>query len=1076
MDLRAEATPTRPRLLRLLDALSDRRLICVVADAGSGKSAVLRDWATGRSRATAWLTLGTDHSDPARLFADLVAATDTFCPGLAEALAPELAARTDGQARDANVSATALAGALAAAWAETASAPLTLVLDDLHLLGDSAGQTLITDLVRLYPRTMQMVVAGRAPLPFSVERLRRAGQFAEISPRALLLDADETAAAFARVGIVIDPGEASVIARACGGWATAVRLAVESALSTGTHLLLEQLSSPAAAATHLTETVLASLDPLARRLLRALEALGPVRREMLARRPLELARLDVLADRGVLVHGDAVGWSLTPLAHYTVRQADALDAAARQRLLRAGCVAATETGLADDALRWALELGDDALVSAAVARFGDKLLDTLAIPALLRAAEMLPTPVGDPRIDAVLAQLFAQRGTVRRALAHIAALGSELPLPARVAHRIATAFWVQGEATHAADVLARADDHGEPTDLSLVAAARATIAWSRGDGEAGRALADEALLLATASGDESALASAWVAQALVAVLTGDMVRNHQAYVTALAHARAAGDVLTEVRIRCNVGSQLNETGRYRAALGELAEAIRLGEATGQSTRVALARQNQGDSRLGLGQLDKALQDYDAALAIWSAAQSPMADHAHLGRADTLARRGDTSRSAAAYREAIALSERFGNSQVLVPALAGLARVELTDDPAAASDLVNRALAEPAPLGSLAAYLAAGWVALCQGDPGQAADWARQARTEAARRLAPSALAEALTLSVLADPGARPGDGRLSEAGDIWSELGNQVGAAELDLARAWLAGDARSAALARSRLRGIGIRDSAVRVAGPLAVLAERQDAELALQTLGTFAVYRDGSAVPGSAWQSRKARDLMKILAARRGKTITREALADLLWPDAAPDSAGNRLSVALSTARSVLDPERDHPADRFIVADRGAVRLDLRTVHLDVEDFAEHVRAALSAAGDGNDDAVHLLERAAAAYPGDFCEDDPYEVWATQPRDELRAQYHQVLRALARTLAAADLPDAAVPWLITLLGADPYDESTHLRLVRTLVRAGRHGDARRSYRTYTERMSEIDVEPAAFPQTRASRAGDRR
>ena len=58
------------------------------------------------------------------------------------------------------------------------------------------------------------------------------------------------------------------------------------------------------------------------------------------------------------------------------------------------------------------------------------------------------------------------------------------------------------------------------------------------------------------------------------------------------------------------------------------------------------------------------------------------------------------------------------------------------------------------------------------------------------------------------------------------------------------------------------------------------------------------------AAWQSRKARDLLKLLVARRGHPMTREAAAEAMWPGEDPEPLGNRLSVALSTIRKVLDP----------------------------------------------------------------------------------------------------------------------------------------------------------------------------
>ena len=44
-------------------------------------------------------------------------------------------------------------------------------------------------------------------------------------------------------------------------------------------------------------------------------------------------------------------------------------------------------------------------------------------------------------------------------------------------------------------------------------------------------------------------------------------------------------------------------------------------------------------------------------------------------------------------------------------------------------------------------------------------------------------------------------------------------------------------------------------------------------------------------------------------------------------------------------------------------------------------------------------------------------------------------------------------------LLSIDPYDEQVHRRLVTSLVRAGRHGEARRAFERWRQAMAEIDA-----------------
>ena len=229
----------------------------------------------------------------------------------------------------------------------------------------------------------------------------------------------------------------------------------------------------------------------------------------------------------------------------------------------------------------------------------------------------------------------------------------------------------------------------------------------------------------------------------------------------------------------------------------------------------------------------------------------------------------------------------------------------------------------------------------------------------------------------------------------------------------------------------------------------------------------RDGVPVRVEEWQSKKARDLLKLLVARRGRPATREVLAEALWPGEEADRVANRLSVALSTVRTVLDPARQEPPDAYVLADRHTVRLGKLPV--DVEDFLATATAGLDAAGGGDPDAGTLLAGAEAAYGGDFCEDDPYEDWAVPLREEARAAYLAVARALAARATAAGEHDLAVRYHLRVLERDAYDETAHLGLVATLAEAGRHGEARRRYRSYAERMDEIDVEVEPFPGRRA-------
>jgi DNA-binding SARP family transcriptional activator len=241
-----------------------------------------------------------------------------------------------------------------------------------------------------------------------------------------------------------------------------------------------------------------------------------------------------------------------------------------------------------------------------------------------------------------------------------------------------------------------------------------------------------------------------------------------------------------------------------------------------------------------------------------------------------------------------------------------------------------------------------------------------------------------------------------------------------------------------------------------------RERADVEIRTLGRFEVHVGGRAVPASDWQSRKARDLLRILVARRGRPIPRGELCEMLWPDDDADRTGHRLSVLLSIVRGVLDPTKAFPADHFVVGDQASVALDVARVRVDVEDFLAHVAHGRRLVEQGAiAEGRALLVAADQRYVADAFEDDPYADWSTPLREEARAAYLGLLRTLAHASRVTAGPGAAVGYLLRLLERDPFDEAAHRTLVRALVAAGQHGEARRALARYREAMRQIGVRP---------------
>jgi DNA-binding SARP family transcriptional activator len=361
-------------------------------------------------------------------------------------------------------------------------------------------------------------------------------------------------------------------------------------------------------------------------------------------------------------------------------------------------------------------------------------------------------------------------------------------------------------------------------------------------------------------------------------------------------------------------------------------------------------------------------------------------------------------------------------------------------------------------------LAAGRVAARRGDTERVGALAEMLAAVGRERRDRAAIAGSLELQAVA-AGDDHGRARalVVEEREIWRRMGEPAGEARalIDLARR---SAATEAALLLDEAAEIAQRLGARRLAELADHARHRPEGAAALRvvTLGGLRVLRQGVALTPAAWQSRKARELLKLLAARLGRPTPREQICDVLWPDEPVERRASRLSVTLSTLRGVLDPAHASAADVFVAADREHVWLDLAAVELDVAGF---LAAARRAVGGVSRATIAELADVEARYTGEFLDDDPYAEYAVGVREEARALYLQVARQLAERLAQSGEPDRAGHLYLRLLQRDPFDEAAHLALVEVLDRAGHRGEARRAYRIYVERMAELDIEPAPFP-----------
>jgi ATP/maltotriose-dependent transcriptional regulator MalT len=1039
----------RPGLEARLDEALDRRLTVLVAGAGFGKSTLLAGWAM-RSPC-AWYTL--DRRDEAlAIFApQLVEALRRALPRLPRALVAALDATTADSGLE---QADAVAALLCAEFRK----PVALVFDDVHEVarGGTAAR-LLEALCLQAPPSLHLVLSSRVDLPFPIERLRSRGDVLTIDAESLAFSVDEVAALLA-ASLGDEAAElAPVLHGITDGWPAAVRLAVEelrAAAPPERAAVLERIRRPGSPLlAYLAEEVFAREPQEVRDLLSRAALLNRFTPDLCDALGVRRAHDTIagLARRGLFVHEQNEWFTLHPFVRDFALQAWPLP---EDDIRELHCRAAAwfeRGGRPEEALRLLAAAGADTDLERLLSEQGEAVIAGGAPDVVIELAGKLPEELRGPVIERLVGQAHAVRGESDPALRCFRrAAGESEALPPELAWRLVAAHFLVGDLDGALAAAVRCPLAAEDSrDAALLLAWTARAQLRRGDLAVAAETAARALAAADSCRDEPALAAAHTAVALTAHALGDDVAWEAHLRLAVDAAERAGDVLQIVQIRNARGSMLLEEGSYGEAIEELEAAMDLAELAGFAGLRALTLMNRGLCHWCLGRLDQASSDYETAVRIYRASGTREVAYALVGRGDVYRERGDLALARAAYEEGLALASSSRDLQALVPGLYQLAKVLVDDDPEQAARLADRAVSYgwPDPAWALNAV---GWIALVHGDRERAASAAAEAARAARDRRDRFGLAESLELEALAATDPAQTSRCLEEALAIWRELGNPLRQAVVELARARLLheGDAHAA---EATLRRHGVRISPAGPAGLLRFVAPEPSVPVAIETLGGFRVIRDGLPVALAEWQSRKARDLLKILVARRGRAAPRDYFMEALWPEEDPARLANRLSVALNVLRGVLDPGRRFPADHFVSADRSAVALRSENVRVDVEQFLADAEAGALAAAE-------------AAYAGDFLEDS-YEDWSVPLREEARAAYVGVARSLAESAAAAGEHDAACRYLLRILERDRYDEHAHLALVSALADAGRHGEARRCFRSYHARMAEIAVEPAPFP-----------
>jgi DNA-binding SARP family transcriptional activator/tetratricopeptide (TPR) repeat protein len=202
------------------------------------------------------------------------------------------------------------------------------------------------------------------------------------------------------------------------------------------------------------------------------------------------------------------------------------------------------------------------------------------------------------------------------------------------------------------------------------------------------------------------------------------------------------------------------------------------------------------------------------------------------------------------------------------------------------------------------------------------------------------------------------------------------------------------------------------------------------------------GRTLDGRELGSRKARTLLALLAAERGRLVPLDRVVHVLWPEDPPGDPAANVSTLVSRSRRLLgDALVAAPGRAYGLLDGGAWTVDL-------DEASGWLAEAEVRRGAGELGLVAAGARRALDVLGDqpALVDEPDAEWVLPVRQEADTLRRRARHLLAGALTPVD-PAQAARVATAAVRADPFDEQAVRDLVRALVADGRTAAALSTY-----------------------------
>jgi LuxR family maltose regulon positive regulatory protein len=232
----------------------------------------------------------------------------------------------------------------------------------------------------------------------------------------------------------------------------------------------------------------------------------------------------------------------------------------------------------------------------------------------------------------------------------------------------------------------------------------------------------------------------------------------------------------------------------------------------------------------------------------------------------------------------------------------------------------------------------------------------------------------------------------------------------------------------------------------------------LSIYALGNSLVKVDGKTVTSPTWINQKrARELFFFLLTHPNKSMTREEIGVILWPDSSTEQLRLQFRNTLYYLRYALGQ------DVIINTERRYIFNSDMDYSYDVQEFERKI--VLSESSDAPAQKVELLQESIQLYRGEFYPEGDGE-WVMTERSRLTQMYEHSLLTLARLHLEQDEPQSALLHCQVILAENHCMESAHRLAMQAYAALGNRAGVANQFELCKQSLwDELGLEPS--PET---------